>query len=385
MYDAVWAWALVLDNLISSHGLLTFKKYGNKTLANMILNEFYSINFQGMSGKISFNSSNGFINPQALLHQISNKSSKQISNGTNIFPRDSYVAIPDIVKVIGLPHEELVYFFIIFQSLEFFTVVTLHLLTIAYRKRRSVKASSPHLSHFAFIGVYLLIAATLVLSASSLVKEYTPEISGALCQILWVWLFPLGFTLMIGTVAVRTWRLYRIFIHYLDPGGLISTPALIIILFLLLSIDLLIAAVWTAVDPMQEVLVNFMIENGPANELIQERICRSRRLNPLWIVMSDGYRMLLLAVMVMLTLLTRKIPNKSFTTSSLRVFSYIFSMVYLLGFTLYYLLSFTSHNPNATYGILSITFNTMICLIIACIVLSPLLREKISTRCYKDK
>ena len=385
MYDAVWAWALVLDNLTSRHGELTFE-YGNKTLADMILNEFYSINFQGISGRISFNSSNGFVNRQAILYQISNNLSKQISNGTSIFPRNSYIAIPDIVTETGFPYEDLVGFFIMFQSLEFCVVVVLHVLTILYREQKSVKASSLHLSHFVFIGIYLLITATFVLSAYSLdSEEYTPAISSALCQILWVWLFPISFTLVIGTVTVRTWRLYRIFIHYLDPGRFISTPSLITILLLLLIIDLLIATVWTAVDPMQEVLVNFVVENGPANELMQDRVCQSRRLNLLWIVMSDGYRILLLAVMVTLTLLTRKIPNKTYTTSSLRVFSYIFSMVYLLGFTTYYMFLdlFTSHKLNIIYSVLSLTFNTMICLIIVLIVLPPLIpiaREKIFTR-----
>ena len=187
MYDAVWAWALVLDNLTSRHGELTFE-YGNETLADMILDEFYSINFQGMSGRISFNSSNGFVNRQAILYQISNNSSKQISNGTRIFPRDSFIAIPDIVKEIGFPYEELVGFFIMFQSMEFCAVLVLHVITILYRARKSVKASSLQLSHFVFIGIYLLTIATFVLSALNLdSEEYTPAISNAHCQILWVY------------------------------------------------------------------------------------------------------------------------------------------------------------------------------------------------------
>ena len=381
MYDAVWAWALILDNLTSKYGELTFE-YGNKTLAKMILDEFYSVSFQGMSGNITFNSSNGFVNRQALLYQISNKSSQKISNGTNTFPKDSYITIPDIVKVIGLPHKELASFFIIFQCLELCAAIALHLFTIVYRRSKSVKASSLHLSHLAFIGLYLLIIATLVLSVSNL-KEYTPAISSILCQILWVWLFPIGFTLVIGTVAVRTWRLYRIFAHYLDPGRFISTPALIAILIILLFIDHLIAIIWTVADPLQQVLVNFMVENGPANELMQDRMCSSEKLNLFWIATGHGYKLLLLTFMVMLTVLTRSIPNKTFTTSSLRVFSYTFSTTYLLGFTMYYLFLFTSHNPDAVYGTLSVTFNIMICLIIAFIVLPPLLpiaREKISTR-----
>ena len=379
MYDAVWAWAIVLDRLTSRYDEITFE-YGNKTLAKMILDEFYSLNFQGISGNISFNSSDGFVNRQAILYQVVNgselciTSTKGTNNSTIIFPKDSYTAIPDIVKVIGLPHKELICFFIIFQCLEFLVAVALHLLTIVYRKSKSVKASSLQLSQLIFIGLYLFIIATLVLSISK-INEYTPEISSIFCQVLWVWLFPFSFTLIIGTVAVRTWRLYRIFTHYMDPGKFISTFALVLILLNLLLIDLFIAVVWTSTDPMQQVLVNFTVENGPANELMLERMCSSSSLNLLWIALSHSYRIVLLMFVVMLTILTRSIPNKSFTTSSLGVFLYTFTTVYFLGFIVYYsyLLLFNNHNPNTDYGILSITFNTMICLIIACIIVPPLL------------
>ena len=377
MYDAVWAWALVLDNLTSRYSTTLTFEYGNKTLADMILDEFYSIDFQGMSGRVSFNSSNGFINRQAILYQMVQGSEKTITSSRRMnitFPKDSYVAIPDIVRVIGLPHQALVSVFVALQCLEFLTVAALHLLTTVCRKSKSVKASSLRLSQLIFLGLYLFIIATLVLSIS-----YTiPVTSGAVCQILWDWLFPLSFTLIAGTVTVRTWRIYRIFIHYHNPGRFISTPVLVTILLFLLFVNLLTAIVRTTVDPIQHELVTFMAENGPSNVLVLNRMCHSRKMNLLWVVIGEGYRALLLAIMVMLTFLTRNISNKSFTTSS---FAYTFSLTYLLGLTLYFLLLFITHKPNAIYGILSITFNIMICLTIVCIVLPPLLpiaREKIS-------
>ena len=382
MYDAAWAWALVLDNLTSRHSKLIFE-YGNKTLANMILNKFYSIEFQGMSGRISFNSSNGFINRQAILYQIVQGSEKTITSSRSemntSFPQ--IVAIPDIVTVTGLPHIELVCFFVILHCLEFISVVVIHLFTAAYRKSKSVKASSPYLSQLVFLGLYFFILSTLALSISNATSGIMT--SRVICQLLWDWLFPFSFTLIVGTVTVRTWRLYRIFIHYRNPGRFISTHTLVIFVLILLFVNLLIVITRIIVDPIQLTLVYFVVENGPANELIQDRICQSRRWNLLWIVISDGYRILLLVVLVTLTLLMRKIPNKTFT---LGAFSYIFSMIYLLGFTAYYVFLFTSHKPNVIYSILSLTFDTMICLVIVFIVLPPLIpiaREKIPMkRCW---
>lgn len=375
MYDAVWAWAIVLDNLTRKYGGLEFEN-GSETLSDMILDEFYSVDFQGMSGRITFNSSNGFINRQTNLYQIINGSEVFVTatDGSGVigFQKGSYDTIIDIVRVVGLPHVELVGFFFILQCLEFLVVVTLHVSTVVYRKSKSVKASSPQLSHFVFLGLYLLISATFVLSVAE-INEFNHKINGIFCQTIWAWLLPLSFTLIVGTVAVRTWRLYRIFTHYLNPGRFISTQALVVILFSLLFIDLFTASVLTAADPMHEVLVSFMIENGPANELMQDRMCMPKHLL-LWSVLIHGYKLALLGFVAMLAVLTRTIPNKSFATSSLAVFSYIFLIVYMFGFTTFYLILYTgiTHNPNADYGTLSITLNTMTCLIIACIAAPPL-------------
>ena len=382
MYDAIWAWAIVLHNLACKYGGLEFRN-GGETLADMIIAEFYSVDFQGMSGRITFNSSNGFINRQTNLYQIVSGSEVFVTatdgSGVIEFQKGSYDTIIDIVRVVGLPHVELVGFFFILQCLEFLAVITLHVSTVVYRKLKSVKASSPQLSQFVFLGLYLLICATFLLSMAE-IKEFNPQINGIFCQIIWAWLLPLSITLIVGTVAVRTWRLYRIFTHYLNPGRFISTRALIMILFSLLFIDLLTASVLTAADPMQEVLVNFMIENGRANELMQDRMCMPNHLL-LWFVLIHGYKLALLGFVAMLTVLTRRIPHKSFATSSLAVFSYIFLIVYMFGFTMFYLILYTgiTHNPNADYGTLNITFNTMTCLIIACIAappLVPVIREK---------
>ena len=390
MYDAVWAWAIVLDQLTSAYGGFTLS-YGNKTMADMILEQFYLVNFQGMSGSISFNSSNGFVNRRTNLNQVVNGREELIAstNGSDLhFKTRSYVFIPDIVKIVGFPHSALVGFFLTLQCLEFFVVTTLYVLTILFRKSKSVKASSPQLSHSVFLGLYLLNIATIFLSASE-INEYASKTSGILCQILWAWLLPISFTLIVGTVAVRTWRLYRIFTHYLNPGRFISTPALFLILVILLLVDIFIATLWTITDSLHLVLVSFTVENGSANELMLDRKCTSSILGGLlWPVMVHTYKIALIIFVVTLTILTRSIPNKTFATSSLRVFSYTFSSVYLLGFTTFYLLLAINHNSNADYATLSIMFNTMLCLVIACIAAPPLLpivREKLENYCCARK
>ena len=259
VYDAVWAWARVLHRVTANDTrIFDSLPYGNKYLANMILDEFYAhdFEFEGMSGLISFNSSSGFYDRPSDLYQIINGTERHIAynNGTNIVKLRPFEIVPDLVRTVGLVSVEVIALFAVVQFLLFFFIVITQVLTITYRKQPSVRASSPILSQFAFVGTYILIVG-LMLFVFSETRDHPAEISASFCQTIWAWAFPIGFTLTIGTVTLRTWRLYRIFTHYLDPGKLISNSALTIMLVILLSIDIIIAVVWTAADHMRLIVV----------------------------------------------------------------------------------------------------------------------------------
>ena len=388
-YDAVWAWARVLHQLTANNSeLFNNFQYGNETVANLILEKFYAsdFEFEGMSGSVSFDPDSGYIDRPSNLYQIIDGEERHIAynNRTDIILIDgeSPRFIDDIVRTLGSALSPIfIAFFAFLQFLWFFVMVFLHVLTVLYKNSKSVKASSPNLSHFAFAGGYLLIFG-LMLFLFLKIKQHPAHVSGALCHTTWVWVFPGSFTLAVGTVTVRTWRLYRIFAHYLDPGKFISNTALITMLVALLSVDLVIAVIWTATDPRKQVIVTRTIEIGPATELVIDLICRSQ-YEIVWLTLVLLYKVALLMVMVALTVLTRHIPNKTFATTSLRVFSYTFSAVFGIGFGLYYFfLYFSSYSvdSNINYSILYTTLNIIAFLYVLCVFsppLAPVLREKI--------
>ena len=378
LYDAVWAWARVLHRItVNSSEIFNNYEYGNKIIVNAILNEFYACDFEfeGMSGLISFNSSNGFYDRPSDLYQVVNGEERYVAynNGTTIVKLQPLEIIPDLIRVTGLVNIGIITIFAIVQSLEFIALIVLHVLTMIYRNEPTIRASSPKLSHFAFAGTYILILG-LMLFVFIEIRAHPPEVSGPVCQTIWGWLFPVGFTLTIGTVTVRTWRLYRIFTHYLNPGKFISNSALITMLLILLSIDVVIAIVWTALDPLRLVVVGYPVQVGPASELVLDRSCRSQSglEGFVWWVIIMSIRTTELLVMVLLSLLTRRIPNKTFTTSSLRIFAYIISAILTLGLVLYYMFVFLSFNPNVDFSILCIVMNIFILLYIACVFSPPL-------------
>lgn len=388
-YDAVWAWARVLHRLtISNSKLFDNFAYGNRTLAKAILEGFYAsdFEFEGMSGHISFNPSNGFFNRTFYLYQIVDGNERRVGysdgNGIKLFKGESLLIISDNVRADRSVSPVLIGFFASLHFLFFFIVLILHILTVVYRDSKSVKASSPNLSHFAFSGTYLLIFG-LMLFLFLQVREHSEEDSGPICHTVWVWLFPISFTLIIGTIIVRTWRLYRIFNHYLDPGPFISNPALVTMLLLMLSVDIIIATVWTAVDPRQLVISQDTIENGLAKEEVIIRTCRSEN-DSIWLSLVISYKVAQLLITVILALLTRHIPNKTFATTTLQIFSYIYSVVFGIGFTLYFFFLFFSSasyrlDSNINYAILYITATIMVVLFIVCVFgppLVPVIRDK---------
>ena len=388
-YDAVWAWARVLHQLtVNNIKLFDNFEYGNSTLAKSILETFYASEFQfeGMSGRISFNPSNGFFNRTFYLYQVVDGKEKRTgySDGNNLklFEGEIPLVISDNVRADRSVSHVLIGFFAFLHFFFFFIILIFHILTVVYRDSKSVKASSPKLSHFAFSGSYLLILGLMLFLFLQL-REHSENISGPICHTVWVWLFPISFTLVIGTTIIRTWRLYRIFNHYLDPGKFISNPALVTMLFIMLSVDIIIATVWTAVDPRQVIETRDTIQNGLAREEVIIRTCRSQN-DSVWLSLIISYKVALLLAMVILALLTRHIPNKTFATTTLQIFSYIYSAVFGLGFTLYFFFLFLSSasyrlDSNIPYAILYITATIMIVVFIVCMFgppLVPVIRDK---------
>ena len=209
-YDALYAWASVLDSLTEAFPNTEFM-YANNSLVEMIIEQFFKLSLKGVTGRISFNSSTGFANRPVYLYQIS--SGRETNVGSlnlstiKYYIHPSFDHISDQKQKVELPHEGVIAFFIVVQLIELFLIIFLHIMTVVYRNTQSVKATSPKLIHLAFLGGYVFIA-TIMLMNISWAIDFGPEIGAAICQTIWAWGLPLSFTLAIGIVTVRTWRLY---------------------------------------------------------------------------------------------------------------------------------------------------------------------------------
>ena len=367
LYDAVWAWALVLDNLTKTSASFNISgsHYGNFDQTQMIVKQFYKISFQGASGKVSFSEDTGFIQRQVNFFQIINGSDKLFAIvGKDRVNISEPKFIPDTFpNVVVRSSKALAIFFNLMTVVQFLIVVILHVATLMNLKQPSIKASSPRLLYITYAGVYIVAlgAFTWTLFSAASIRL---DLFGAFCQFFWAWCLPIGFTLSFGPVAMRTWRVYRIFVHYLNPGPLISDPVLICGVLLLLVVDVIIAVIWTAVNSFDDTIDNKL---GQDDVLKVKAVCDCR-YHSLWISIITLYKIGLFIIVTVLSLLTINITNRPFATTALRVFVYVMTFFSLLGFSLFFIIS----NPIYHNITMSVLLNSIIMLFTVFIFVPPL-------------
>lgn len=97
--------------------------------------------------------------------------------------------------------------------------VPIQIINIVYRNHSAIKANSPHLNHLIFFGCYLTVMGTMLYIIR---QKIDADIDSNLCVTV-SWFFSVGTSLIIGTVCMKTWRLYRIIytsskrVHRLRP------------------------------------------------------------------------------------------------------------------------------------------------------------------------
>lgn len=193
------------------------------------------------------------------------------------------------------------------------------------------------------------------------------------CSLLWIWCLPLGFTLAFCPVAVRTWRIYRIFKHYLNPGPFISTPILVGTVMVALVIDLIILLTWTVVDPFitQETVYLGNTKDGRISVMYE---CHCEHI-VFWLSFYFSYKIVILFTVALFAILTRKISNSSFATALLRILVFLLAILLPLSFSiLFIIIYFGLDDPMkyTTFTTLCVLLNLMAILCMVCIFIPPL-------------
>ena len=372
IYDAVWSFVLALNTVMANTDIRSYS-FGQPNVTNLIAEKLVgSVHaFEGLSGRIQFNETTGHIDQNAQFFVINEVGITELSyyqkESNNITLYNSSL-IPETIfisdsfqEVILTVPKPLTYFILVLNIFGFILTAVLNIGTCTYRHVDSVKASSINLIQVAFIGCYIhalsLLFAVLIYGFSDSINE------DAMCNIQHLLDFSLsiGLTVLLGAICMRVWRLHRIFNRFANPGKLLSDRYLILSIASLVSIDLALtipAFFASKYEPMAE-------EKRADNVIWKIITCKRSHSTHffLWFMSSLAVSAVLLSIIFVLAVLTRKIPQRNFKTTSIMYLSYTLTAVvpFILG--VYFTFSCLS-------GYVSMVLRfCALCLLLLCLIL----------------
>eukprot|EP01127_Copromyxa_protea_P024533 TRINITY_DN9720_c0_g1_i1.p1 TRINITY_DN9720_c0_g1~~TRINITY_DN9720_c0_g1_i1.p1 ORF type:complete len:835 (+),score=143.95 TRINITY_DN9720_c0_g1_i1:159-2507(+) len=156
------------------------------------------------------------------------------------------------------------------------------------------------------------------------------------CGIMW-WLIGLSFTLIFGSLAIKNFRIWRLFnaVNKLKKPNIITDTHMSMALAAVLLVDLVILAIWTGVDSVTPFSVE-MVEDFEDKEK-SHQVCKDLVDNPLlWIFV--GYKFFIVGISAIIAFKTRVADEQYHEASyvALCVYGYlilaaIILPLYLLG------------------------------------------------------
>ena len=392
-YDAIWLLALALN--ASAEGGL------DRPSLEVIQRELFEVEFMGASGHVQFSNVRGFAKRNVSVHQYTERGLTLLStydtvNSRLVVETTAAEILPARIRenrvVRTILPRALEYISIILTSLLLLFLVTLHILVLVYRNRKTMKASSVKVLQLAFMGSYMLV---LSVFSHILIDSFSESyMIVARCH-LWHVLntsLAVGLALISSTLCVRTWRLYRIFVYFKNPGKCLSDRALVVVSLLCSSVIALIGLLWFLIDPVSPVLFDFVGKlsilkhsNNTVSgvEITLDVHCLSVSSFLLWLLLQHLSNLFFMLALGVLVYLTRNITQKDFSTVGILHLNYIMVCGGLLLMYVYTVLLFSPDsdvNRPIRFTIFVAMLNLInvsVCLLLYLPPLLPVLKTKL--------
>ena len=366
--DGIWALALALNNSIPKLSLklgltLSQYSYGHCEATDIIREEVIKLNFTTESGRqIAFNNqiSNVYSNVE-LYQQINNTpvciayypEEEKPSNTCTLEAAEFITDTFNQKRVLINP--ALAVFFILCTVVALGLIVSTHVLTIVYRTFSAIRASSYRLRQLTFLGCYTLAFCMVCVTLTRGVPLSSESIV-PLC-VTHVWCVSVGLTLILGSVAAKTWRLYHIFIQMKKPGKFLSDWGLITYVLALVGINVVICGVMTRV---YEFTIQHSYTMTEETEFVLLQCTSGNSL--LWYVLIFTCPTIALFTALTLAILTRSIRHESFKTKNVIILTYTLAITLFLGIPTFAILKKTTVSINAEYAVVSLTYISILLL-----------------------
>ena len=258
-FDCLWALGLGLDGVLQEfEGNLT----PNRSIPRMLHTQLLALNFTGLTGQVNFDSYTleGHTKLDVFQADVTytvKKIGYYYKNKLLITSPENASFVAPIQKEVVRVKRELVAIFFPAGVIILLILGTLHFIYVVFHRYQSIRAQSPQFIHLIFSGCYLYILASLLdtfrvanWTGSNDIESPDVMVSlGTLCNVIF-WCITLSTTLMFGTMCVLSWRIYKIFSHFINPGHCIADPYLAGVILVLLSIDVAVLVAWSSYDPL---------------------------------------------------------------------------------------------------------------------------------------
>lgn len=340
-YDAVWAFALALNMTMQVHDLTKYMVGSqNLEIGNSMRENLLNLEFQGMSGLVSFNPETRDVRTLgATLNQSIMIQDETIyytghyySNNTLNFSTENFTVESTFAYITQKVGMTLGISILIVCTVLVLILVMLQIAYCKYANVRELKATSPYLSYFIFSGCYLFIISLIVFIIQE-VEGMSPDspdpvIFGVECS-LQVWCIALGFDLIFGTICAKTWRIYRIFSHFRHgPVRFVSDEILVLFIACLIACDLAFLSAWNVVNPWK---LRKLITRKNAVTEIRQNICECDNFLT-WSIALYVLKSFIMALAVFLSLLIRRVKRKGFKSAKTTIILvYVLTFFYSLG------------------------------------------------------
>lgn len=198
-HDAVWAMALALHSAALGGGVdLTSYTYNRNSDTREIAMHLNRVDFDGVSGPITFQEKTRSVETVIDIKQVwdgqarlvgtfdRSREEKLVLSQTAMFIKDIF----DITKV--RIHTALGVLVISLAVLLAVVIALLHLAHTVWYGQRSIKASSPNISHFIFSGCYLFLTFLIAYSVQESFGHCSFVVHSVICNGM-MWCLVLGF------------------------------------------------------------------------------------------------------------------------------------------------------------------------------------------------
>ena len=390
-YDAVWALALALNSSLAEldDNNLTFTKVSRSNqskITEIIQRRMSDVDFQGISGRIKFESKPGFVNKTFDLFQYN---ASGVSERIAFFRSRELTflqfASPEFIDSKFQQHCKrldirITVIFIIIAFAALLLTIPVQVINVAYSSYMSIKASSHQLNHFIFVGCYMIIIGAVSYTLSETLKLNT-IIQTVLCNFV-PWTASIGLTLILATVCLKTWRLYYIFKKadaMKRSSVVMNDKTLAGIILLLFVVDLLACVTWSVIDPLKPKEV-MSLEN--VGVIVTEIKCESKWTTT-WLLVIVSYKGTIMLISLTFALLTRNLILKQFKanhlilkqfkTNNVVILVYLLSIISSMSIPIYLIIRVTKASIAVNFVVVSILLNCAVYICLFVLFLPPVI------------